>query len=101
MIPAINVGGEIDLVLAAEQNGGLGSDAAQRFAGSIDHIPLAVSHLSGLGESSAHSLNPPCFIVTHPNHSVYLEHRFGRCRLRASVIIANRAAFVKVFVALF
>ena len=27
-----------------------------------------VDHLSGLSESSAHDLNPPYFIVTHPNH---------------------------------
>ena len=55
MIATVNVGGESGLVLAAQDDSSLGSNAAEGFAGGVDHIPLAVSHFSGLSESRAHN----------------------------------------------
>ena len=52
-VTAIHVGGKIDLLLATQQNGSLGCDAAQRLAGGVEQVPLAL-HFSGLHESSAH-----------------------------------------------
>lgn len=52
-IAAVHVGGIIDLLLAAQQNSSLSSDVAQRLAGSVEQIPLALD-FSGLYESSAH-----------------------------------------------
>src|SRR5699024_10254398 len=52
-VAAVDVGGEVDLLLAAQQNSSLGSDAAQRLAGSVEQVPLALD-FSGLYESSAH-----------------------------------------------
>ena len=52
-IAAVNIGGIIDLLLAAQQNSSLSSDVAQALAGSVEQIPLALD-FSGLYESSAH-----------------------------------------------
>ena len=52
-IAAVNIGGIIDLLLAAQQNSSLSSDVAQALAGSVEQIPLALD-FSGLDESSAH-----------------------------------------------
>ena len=52
VIAAINIGGIIDLLLAAQQNSSLSSDVAQALAGSVEQIPLALD-FSGLYESSA------------------------------------------------
>ena len=57
VVTAVNVGGESGLVLAAQDDSSLGSNAAEGLAGGVDHIPLAVSHFSGLSESRAHSRN--------------------------------------------
>ena len=57
IVTAVNIGGESGLVLAAQDDSSLGSNAAEGFAGGVDHIPLAVSHFSGLSESRAHSRN--------------------------------------------
>ena len=51
MVTAVNIGGKGSLVLTTQQDSGLGSNAAERFAGSINNIPLAVDHLSGLSEN--------------------------------------------------
>ena len=42
-IPAVHVGGIIDLLLAAQQNSGLSSDVAQALAGSVE--PVSYTHL--------------------------------------------------------
>ena len=53
IVTAINVGGVVNFLLAAQQNSSLSSDVAQALAGSVEQIPLALD-LSGLYESSAH-----------------------------------------------
>ena len=53
VIAAIDIGGVVDLLLAAQQNSGLSSDVTQALAGCVEQIPLALD-FSGLYESSAH-----------------------------------------------
>ena len=53
IVSAINVGSEIDLVLAAQQVGSDHSGTAQGLAGCIDDVPLA-HHGLLLGEGSGH-----------------------------------------------
>ena len=57
MVTTVNVRSKGGLVLTAQDDSSLGSNAAEGFAGGVDHIPLAVSHFSGLSESRAHSRN--------------------------------------------
>ena len=51
--PQSTLGGEVDLVLAAKQVSGGDSGTAQRLAGSVDHIPLALQGLL-FQQSSGH-----------------------------------------------
>ena len=53
VIAAIDIGGVVDLLLAAQQNSGLSSDVAQALAGSVEQVPLTLD-FSGLYESSSH-----------------------------------------------
>ena len=53
VIAAIDVGGVVDFLLAAQQNSSLSSDVTQALAGCVEQIPLALD-FSGLYESSAH-----------------------------------------------
>ena len=53
VIAAVNVGGEVDLVLAAKQVSGGNSGTAQGLTGSVDHIPLALQGLL-FQQSSGH-----------------------------------------------
>ena len=53
VIAAIDIGGVVDLLLAAQQNSGLSSDVTQALAGCVEQLPLALA-FSGLYESSAH-----------------------------------------------
>ena len=57
VVTAIDVGGEGGLVLAAQQNSGLGSHTTQGFAGGVDDVPLTLD-LTGLSHKS-HS----CFLL--------------------------------------
>ena len=57
MVTTVNVRSKGGLVLTAQDDSSLGSNAAEGLAGGVDHIPLAVSHFSGLSESRAHSRN--------------------------------------------
>ena len=51
VIAAIDVGGVVDFLLAAQQNSSLSSDVTQALAGCVEQIPLALD-FSGLYESS-------------------------------------------------
>ena len=53
VVTAVNVGSEIDLVLAAQDVGSDHSGAAQGLAGCIDDVPLALQGLL-LQQSSGH-----------------------------------------------
>ena len=57
MSPQSTLGVKVVLFFAAQDDSSLGSNAAEGLAGGVDHIPLAVSHFSGLSESRAHSRN--------------------------------------------
>ena len=52
-IAAVNVGGEVSLVLAAQNVGSFDSGTAQGLAGSIDNLPLALQGLL-LQQGSGH-----------------------------------------------
>ena len=55
-IAAVDVGGEIGLVLAAQQLGGGDSGAAQGLTGCVENVPFSLDGLL-LGHSSGHSLS--------------------------------------------
>ena len=94
VITTVHVGGKGNLVLATQQNSSLGSNAAEGLARGVDHIPLAVSHLCGLCESSAHNVNlhPKSRAGKAPDLSSSAAR--GAAPFCASVIIANPRSFV-------
>ena len=53
VVTAVNVGGESGLVLAAQDDSSLGSNAAEGFSSGVDHIPLALQGLL-FQQSSGH-----------------------------------------------
>ena len=46
IVTAINVGGVVNFLLAAQQNSSLSSDVAQALAGSVEQIPLCLLYTS-------------------------------------------------------
>ena len=58
VIAAIHMRSKGRLLLAAKQNGSLRGDAAQRLAGGVNHIPLAVD-LAAFGHISRHG----CYLL--------------------------------------
>ena len=54
MVAAVHMGGKDGLVLTPEQNGGLGSHAAQGLAGGVNDVPFAVN-LTGFRHRGRHS----------------------------------------------
>ena len=56
MVAAVDMRRKGNLMLAAEKIGGLNGYAAQRFAGGVKYIPLAVD-LTGFGHISGHSVS--------------------------------------------
>ena len=72
IVSAINVGSEIDLVLAAQQVGSDHSGTAQRLTGCIDDVPLA-HHGLLLGEGSGH-MGSSNFLVKYFDIFVCLKY---------------------------
>ena len=94
MVAAVHIGGEGDLVLAAQQHGGFGGNAAEGLARGVDHIPLALG-LGGFGESSAHLLFLLIFFSCQKARECGLAH------IGARLIITESQSRVKHFFRLF
>ena len=88
-VTAINVGREVDFMLAAQQSGGGHSGAAQGLAGCVENVPFSLDIL--LFHHSGHVVSSILFGSAPYNSSTLIaknKHRTGIARNRSVLILS-------------